>query len=81
LIFSLANSAVPLTSGFIAEILALLGAFNLNPFVAFFAAFSIVLVPSFMLNLLHRISYGSFSKYLPNIYPDLSTNEFALFFP
>jgi len=34
LVFSLSNAAVPLSSGFIAEFLALLGVFHYNTFIA-----------------------------------------------
>jgi NADH-quinone oxidoreductase subunit M len=76
LIFSLANSSVPLTSGFIAEFMTLLSYWaHTNPVISLLAATSIILVPVFMLNVLHRISYGSFSPYLPTVYSDISTKE------
>ena len=81
LFFSMANSGFPLTSGFIGEFLSLLGIFISNPFIGFIASLSIVLVPAFMLSMLHRISYGAFSKYLPIVTNDLTIKEFHIFFP
>nr|YP_009659061.1 NADH dehydrogenase subunit 4 [Chytriomyces confervae]QCQ69059.1 NADH dehydrogenase subunit 4 [Chytriomyces confervae] len=81
LVFSMANSAVPGTSGFAGEFLSLLGAFNLNPFVAILAALSVVMVPAFMLRLLHSISYGEFTKYMPVVTSDVSAKELAMFLP
>ena len=81
LIFSMANSAIPMSSGFVGEFLALLGAFNYNPFVAVVASSSIVLVPAFMLKLLHSISYGEFSRYMPAILSDVTYKELMMFTP
>lgn len=81
LIFSLANSAVPGTSGFISEFVTFIGAFYSNPFVAIFACFAIVLTPAYSLWFFHKISYGSFSSYLPSLFQDLSSKEFHLFVP
>jgi NADH-quinone oxidoreductase subunit M len=59
----MANSAIPLTSGYIAEFLSLLGSFSFNPILCILASSSIVLVPSYMLKLYHNISYGKYSNY------------------
>ena len=75
LIFSMANAAIPMSSGFIGEFLSLLGAFHYNPFVALLASLSIVLVPAFALTLLHRVSYGRLSSYISAIYSDITLKE------
>jgi NADH:ubiquinone oxidoreductase subunit 4 (subunit M) len=72
LFFSLANSAVPGTSGFISEFVSFLGAFSSNPFVALFASLAIVLTPAYSLWFFHKVSFGSFSPFLPTIFSDLS---------
>ena len=77
----MANSAIPLTSGFVAEFLSLLGAFHFNPLVALFASLSIVIVPAFMLNLLHRIAYGIFTPYMPFLTNDMTKKEIHMFIP
>lgn len=81
LVFSMANSAIPMSSGFVGEFQCLLGAFNYNPFVAIVASMSIVLVPAFMLKLLHSISYGEFSRYMPVVTSDITYKEAMLFIP
>ena len=78
-IFGLANCAIPTSSGFIGEFLAQVGTFNLNPFIAFLASLSIVQVPSFMLNLVHRISYGRFTFNMPMVTSDITKKEFNVF--
>ena len=80
-IFSLANSGVPMTSGFIGEILSLQGAIHQNPFVATIASLSIILVPSFMQTQLHRQAYGRMTTYLPVITSDITRKEAAIFIP
>lgn len=80
-IFSMANSSVPITSGFVGEFQAQQGAFNNNPFVAIFASLSIIQVPSFMLNQQHRVAYGSFTPYMPVVYSDITRKEINLFIP
>ena len=79
--FSMANSGFPLTSGFIAEFLALSGIFNSNPLIALIASLSIVLVPAFMLNLLHRICYGRYTSYITIVTSDITIKEFHIFIP
>jgi NADH-quinone oxidoreductase subunit M len=78
---SLANSAVPLTTGFISEFFIISSIFNMNPFIALLTTSSIILVPIFMLNLLHRISYGQWSRYMPIITSDITIKEFHFFVP
>ncbi|KAI8812201.1 hypothetical protein BJ742DRAFT_85321, partial [Cladochytrium replicatum] len=63
LIFMLANSAVPGTSGFISEFLTFLGTFYSNPFIALFASLAILLTPLATLWHFHKITYGTFSTY------------------
>ena len=79
-IFTLANAAVPGTSGFISELLVFLGLYHLNPLVVF-AALAIILTPCYALWLFHRTSYGFVSNYLPTLFQDLTVKEFHLFLP
>jgi proton-translocating NADH-quinone oxidoreductase chain M len=79
-IFTLANAAVPGTSGFISELLVFLGLYHLNPLVVF-AALAIILTPCYALWLFHRVSYGLVSNYLPTLFQDLTVKEFHLFLP
>jgi len=81
LFFSMANAAIPGTSGFISEFLTLTGTFQSNPLVAIIACLAIVLTPAYSLWFFHKVSYGSFSPYLPTIFPDLTKKEFNMFMP
>jgi len=80
LIFTLANAAIPGTSGFISEFIVFLGIYHMNPLVVF-AASAIILTPCYALWLFHRVSYGSFSNYLASLFQDLTVKEFHLFLP
>ncbi|KAJ3222633.1 NADH:ubiquinone dehydrogenase subunit 4 [Clydaea vesicula] len=68
LIFTLANIAVPGTSGFVCEFLTFLSAFNLNPFVGVISSIAIVLAPAYSLWFFHKISYGSISPHLTTLW-------------
>lgn len=81
LIFSLANVAVPGTSGFISEFLIFIGLFQNNLFLAFFATLAIILTPSFMLWIMHKMLYGTLSIYLNSLFQDLTRKEFHMLFP
>lgn len=81
LLFTFANIAVPGTSGFISEFLTFLGAMNLNPFVAISSSIAIVLAPAYALWFFHKVSYGSFTNYLPTIYQDITAKELHLILP
>lgn len=81
LIFSMANAAVPGTSGFISEFITFIGAFYSNPFVAIFASLAIILAPSYSLWFFHKVSYGTFTNYLPTLYQDLTSKEFNMLLP
>lgn len=80
-IFTLANIALPGTSGFISEFLTFVGTFNSNPFVAFWATFAILLAPTYSLLLLHKVSYGSFSNHISTLYQDITLKEFHTILP
>ena len=77
----MANSAVPGTSGFTGEFLSLFGIFTQNPWIAFWSSLSIILVPTFMLRLLHSLSYGQFTPYFIWITNDLTRKEFNQLIP
>ncbi len=62
LFFTLANVGLPGTSGFIGEILALVGAFKVNSWIAFFAAFGLILSAAYALRLYRQVMYGELVK-------------------
>jgi NADH-ubiquinone oxidoreductase chain 4 len=77
LIFTLANSGVPLTLNWLGEILSLIGVWNVNPLIAVLGATGIITSACYSLFLYNRLSYGSYSSYLP-ILKDLNRMEFYL---
>lgn len=79
--FSLANVAVPGTSGFISEFFTLLGLFHSNLFLALLASSGIILAPSYALWLYHRLAFGSLSPFFSRSSSDLTLKEFHLLSP
>lgn len=59
LILTLGNIGVPGTSGFLSELLTLIGSFQYNPFVGILASLTIILAPLYSLWLYNRISFGT----------------------
>jgi len=80
LIFSLANTGIPLTLKFLGEQLSLIGIWEKNPISVVFEATSIVLSACYSIFLYNRLSYSSYSPYLP-ILKDINRREFLLLIP
>jgi NADH-ubiquinone oxidoreductase chain 4 len=76
-LFTLANMGTPLTLNFIGEIMSLIGMFQKNPIIAVLGATGIVLSACYSIFLFNRISYGSYSPYLP-IIKDIDRREFYI---
>jgi len=62
LIFTMANVGLPGTSGFVGEFLTMLAVFQVNTWVAFFAAFGVILSAAYALWLYRRVVYGALTK-------------------
>jgi NADH-quinone oxidoreductase subunit M len=62
IIFTLANIGLPGTSGFVGELLTLLGTFKVNPWVAGFATLGIILSAAYALWLARRVIFGKLEK-------------------
>ena len=62
MVFTLANVGLPGTTGFIGEFLTLIGTFQTNTWVAFFATFGIILSACYALYLYRRIIFGVIEK-------------------
>src|ERR671910_873000 len=58
MVFTMANVGLPGTSGFVGEFLTLLGAFQVNTWVAFFATFGVILSAAYALWLYRRMIFG-----------------------
>jgi len=76
-IFTIANTAIPLTLNFLGEQLALIGIWTVNPWIAVLGGTGIVLSACYSIFLYNRISYGSYSPHLKPM-KDISRREFAI---
>ncbi len=81
MVFTLASVALPGTSGFVGEFLSLVGAYQVNTWIAVLAATGVVLTPAYMLWLYRRVIFGNLTKeHLKDIL-DISGREIAVFVP
>ena len=81
MMFMLASVGLPGTSGFVGEFLVLLGAFQVNTWVATLICTGIILGAAYMLWLYRRVIFGELEKAdLMNML-DLSPREIAMFAP
>jgi len=78
LFFTLANAGLPGTSGFVGEILAITGAFKVNGWIAFFAAFGVILSAAYALRLYRQVMYGDLVKEALLTISDVNRREMAM---
>jgi NADH-quinone oxidoreductase subunit M len=81
MVFTLANVGLPGTSGFVGEFLTMLGAFQVNTWVAIFATTGIILSAAYALYLYRRIIFGALTKPSLKAILDLSPREIAILAP
>jgi NADH-quinone oxidoreductase subunit M len=81
MIFTLANVGLPGTSGFVGEFLTLLGVFQANSWVAFFATTGVVLSACYALWLYRRVIFGTLDKESLKAITDLTGRERAILYP
>jgi NADH-quinone oxidoreductase subunit M len=81
LILTMANVALPGTSGFIGEFLTLMGTFRSNTWVAFFATTGVILSAAYALWLYRRVVYGELDKPALQGITDLNRREIITFAP
>jgi len=81
MIFMLASIGLPGTSGFVGELLVLLGAFKSNTWIAALIATGLVLGAAYMLYLYRRIIFGLLKKDELLSIADLSKREILVFTP
>jgi len=75
LFFTLGNVGLPGTSGFVGEILSMTGAFKVNSWIAFFAAFGVILSAAYALRLYRQVMYGELVKEALRAIPDVDRRE------
>ena len=81
MLFTLANVGLPGTSGFIGEFLSLMGAFEVNTWVAVLATTGIILSAGYALWLYRRVVFGVLDKPALRNIKDLSWREVAVMVP
>ncbi|MEX0853114.1 MAG: NADH-quinone oxidoreductase subunit M [Bauldia sp.] len=81
MLFTLANVGLPGTTGFVGEFLTLIGAFQVNTWVAFLATTGVILSAAYALWLYRRVIFGAIEKESLRSVLDLSAREVAIFVP
>ena len=81
MLFMLASVGLPGTSGFVGEILVLVGTFKVSTWVAALMATGMVLGAAYMLYLYRRVIFGELTKEELKDILDLSPREIAVFAP
>ena len=75
-LFAMANSGLPGTSGFVGEFLVILASFKANPWFAFLAATTLVLGAAYTLWLVKRVIFGEIANDKVRALKDLNGREF-----
>ena len=78
--FALSTVGIPGTSGFVSEVLIILGAFNYNIYVGFVATTSILVAILFIFTMLQKTIYSATQSATENFY-DLSKTELMALIP
>jgi NADH-quinone oxidoreductase subunit M len=81
MLFTMASIGLPGTSGFVGEFLVLVGAFQVNIWLALLGSFGMVLGAAYMLYLYRRIIFGKIVRPDLRAILDLSPREVAIFAP
>jgi len=81
MVFSMANVGLPGTSGFVGEFLTMIGAFQVNTWVAFFAASGVIFSACYALWLYRRMIFGALTKDSLKGILDLNLREKLVLYP
>ena len=81
MVFTLGSLGLPGTSGFIGEILVLIGSFKFNYWIAFFAATGVILSACYSLWLYRRVVFGEITNLKIKNLTDLNKNEYLILTP
>ncbi|CAA7621026.1 NADH-quinone oxidoreductase subunit M [Candidatus Terasakiella magnetica] len=81
MLFTMASVGLPGTSGFVGEFLVLLGVFQVNSWVSFFAASGLVLGAAYMLYLYRRVVFGRMVNEDLKTILDMNMREVMVFAP
>ena len=81
MVFTMASVALPGLAGFPGELLVIVGAFKVNPWVALGAAMGMILGAAYALYLYRRVIFGKIVREDLKTLLDLSPREYATFAP
>ena len=81
MLFTLASIGLPGTSGFVGEILVMMGVFRVNTWVAALIALGVILGAAYMLYLYRRVIFGALVKEELKTILDLNRREIMVFTP
>jgi NADH-quinone oxidoreductase subunit M len=74
-LFAMANTGLPGTSGFVGEFMVILSSFTANPWIAFFAAYSLIIGAGYTLWLIKRIVWGTAPTPEAAAMPEINARE------
>ena len=74
-LFGMANSGLPGTSGFVGEFMVILASFQYSPWVAFLAAFTLILGAAYTLWMIKRVFFGEVANANVAALKDISARE------
>ncbi len=77
-LFAMANTGLPGTSGFVGEFMVILGSFQANFWYAFLAATTLILGAAYTLWLVKRVIFGEVGNERVAALQDLNTREFVI---
>ena len=78
LFFTMGNVGLPGVSGFVGEFLTMAGAFKVNSWIAFFAAFGVILSAAYALRLFRQVVYGELTKEPLMTITDVNSRELGM---
>ena len=81
MVFTMANVGLPGTSGFVGEFLTMIAVFQVNTWVAFFAAFGVIFSACYALWLYRRVIFGALTKDSLKAILDLDRREVIVLAP
>jgi NADH-quinone oxidoreductase subunit M len=81
MVFTLGSLGIPGTSGFVGEILVLIGSFKYNYWIAFFAASGVILSACYSLWLYRRVVFGKILNSKVQNLVDLTKTEYLILTP
>jgi NADH-quinone oxidoreductase subunit M len=77
-LFAMANSGLPGTSGFVGEFMVILGAIQINFWYAFLASFTLIFGAAYTLWMVKRVFYGEVANANVQALKDLNKREFLI---